>query len=144
MNNRQTRWTDERKRKFLRNLARTGNVTLSARLLGSSRARAYEMRAEDPRFAKLWKDALKEAADNLEGEAWKRAVEGWEEPVFHKGDVCGHVRKYSDTLLVLLLKHTKRRKYADRMETTMKAELEIKTRPEELTDEELAEIIKKG
>jgi hypothetical protein len=143
-NNRQTSWTDERKRKFLRNLARIGNVTLSARLLGSSRARAYEMRAEDPHFAKLWKDALREAADNLEAEAHRRAVTGVDEPVFYKGEVCGHIRRYSDTLLHVLLKHTKPRKYTERRETTHKGTLEVKTSAKDLSDDQLAAIAARG
>ena len=40
----------------------------------------------------------------LEAEARRRAAIGVDEPVFYKGEVVGHIRKYSDTLLMFLLK----------------------------------------
>lgn len=141
MNRRQTSWTGERKKKFLRELARTGNTTTAARLVGASRARAYDLRKSDKKFARLWKSALVEAADNLEQEAWRRAVEGWDEPVFHKGEECGIIRKYSDSLLTLLLKHTKRSKYMDRSEVAVNAKVRVgKLRAEDMPDDDLAAI----
>lgn len=141
-NHRQTSWTIERKRKFLANLAKTGNVTTAARLCGSSRSRAYQTRDEDPGFAQSWKAALKEAADNLEAEAWRRAVDGVDEPVFYMGAECGVVRKYSDSLLTLLLKHAKRNKYMERSERTLSGKLEVQhsKKAADMTDDELAEI----
>ena len=53
-----------------------------------------------------------------EDEAFRRAVEGTEEPVYHKGAICGHVRRYSDSLLTLLLKAGDPDKYADRSKVT--------------------------
>ena len=53
-----------------------------------------------------------------EDEAFRRAVEGTEEPVYHKGKVCGSVRRYSDGLLTLLLKAGDPDKYADRSKVT--------------------------
>src|SRR5437870_3224245 len=41
--------------------------------------------------------------DAHEAEATRRAVEGWDEPVFYRGQVWGHVRRYSDTLLLARL-----------------------------------------
>jgi hypothetical protein len=40
--------------------------------------------------------------------------------VFHKGEVCGYVRHYSDTLLSLLLKAENPDKYADRQQVEHK------------------------
>jgi hypothetical protein len=57
------------------------------------------------------------AADALEAEAIRRAFEGQEEPTgWYKGQPGGYVRRYSDTLLIFLLKGAKPEKYADRME----------------------------
>jgi hypothetical protein len=42
--------------------------------------------------------------DALEREAWRRAVEGFDEPVHYQGEVVGYVKKYSDRMLELLLK----------------------------------------
>ena len=40
----------------------------------------------------------------MEEEARIRAMFGVKQPVFYKGEVCGSVRKYSDVLLIFLLK----------------------------------------
>jgi hypothetical protein len=40
----------------------------------------------------------------LETEMRRRALVGWDEPVFHAGKVVGHVRKFSDALLIFALK----------------------------------------
>jgi hypothetical protein len=42
--------------------------------------------------------------DLLEDEALRRAEDGVAEPRFYEGRLCGHVQKYSDTLLIFLLK----------------------------------------
>jgi hypothetical protein len=48
----------------------------------------------------------------LEAEARRRAVQGWDEPVFHQGRKVGTIRKYSDRMLEILLKGTGRRSSA--------------------------------
>ena len=48
--------------------------------------------------------ALEEAADKLEMEAFRRAVEGIGENTYFRGDVVGSVTRYSDWLLMFLLK----------------------------------------
>ena len=57
--------------------------------------------------------AREEAADTLEAEARRRAIEGVEEPVFHKGERVGTVRKHSDLLLIFLLKGARPQKFRD-------------------------------
>jgi hypothetical protein len=57
------------------------------------------------------------AADRLEEEAWRRAVDGVEEPVgFYRGEPGAYVRRYSDTLLIFLLKGLRPEKYRERYE----------------------------
>ena len=41
-------------------------------------------------------------------------MDGYEEPVFHRGEVCGHVRRYSDRLMELLLCGHRPEKYRNR------------------------------
>jgi hypothetical protein len=78
-------------------------------------------------YSPQWKDdltlqaALKEAedaaADKIEAEAFRRAVEGVEKPVgWHKGKPGGYVREYSDTLLIFLLKGLRPERYKERVE----------------------------
>ena len=57
------------------------------------------------------------AADVLEAEACRRAVEGVEKPVgWYKGEPGGYVREYSDILTIFLLKGLRPEKYRDRVE----------------------------
>ncbi len=51
------------------------------------------------------------AFDVLKDEAIRRGYEGWREPVFYQGHQCGTIRRYSDRLLMALLKLGKPEKY---------------------------------
>lgn len=89
---------------FLDSLRVTGNVSAAARLVGKARASLYRIRRNDPDFAAAWQDALEEAVDWLELEALRCAVEGTEENRFSKGEIVGTITRYSDCLLMFLLK----------------------------------------
>jgi hypothetical protein len=110
------RVTLRKKAIFLGHLAKTGNVTKAAEATGWARRVAYRHRENDPTFAEAWEDAEQQYADLLEREADRRAVEGVDEPRFYEGGVCGHVRKYSDTLLIFRLKALRPDKYRERQE----------------------------
>lgn len=103
---------------FLKVLSKTGNVTKSARAAKVDRSTVYDHRNNDPVFAALWLEAEAEASDLLEAEAWRRAVEGVNEPVFQGGEQVGVIRKYSDSLMGLLLKAHKPEKYRERTDVT--------------------------
>jgi hypothetical protein len=106
--------TLKKRETFLRALAETSNVTHSATLVKMSRQRMYQIRDEDPDFAEAWADAEQQAADNLEAEAWRRGHEGIKEPLHYQGELTGDfVQKYSDTLLIFLLKGARPDKYRD-------------------------------
>jgi len=95
-----------RKRKvFLKVLADTASVAAAAKACGYQDAttlQAYRRDNED--FAEEWNNAMEAAATVLEAEMVRRAVDGVMEPVFFKGTVVGHIRKYSDTLLQFALR----------------------------------------
>jgi hypothetical protein len=95
-------------------LAETGNVSKACAAAEVGRATHYEWLRDDPQYAKDAADAMEHAADLLEEEARRRAHDGVDEPVFYQGEVCGTVRKYSDTLLIFLLKGAKPDKFRER------------------------------
>lgn len=101
--------------RFISVLAEFCNVSEAARAAGISRTAAYDWRQDDPDFAALWDEAESVAVDKLEREAWRRAVEGYEEPVFYLGEQKGTVRKYSDRLIEILLKGHRPEKFVDRI-----------------------------
>jgi hypothetical protein len=106
------RMTEERKALFLAELARHGVVARAARAASPHSENGCAMsfrdaRREDPDFAVAWEDAMEQARGALEFELHRRAVEGWEEPIYggrHKEKVVGTVRRYSDRLLELRAK----------------------------------------
>lgn len=98
-------------RAFLASLALTGNVSEAARSATVARGHVYEWRDKHADFAAEWDVAMEEAADYLETEARRRAVEGVEEPVYQRGERVGTIRRYSDTLLIFLLNGARPQKY---------------------------------
>lgn len=102
-------WQD----KFVRALARTGNVSVAVKAARVSRTAAYEERKADSNFATRWAEALDEATDALEEEARLRAVVGRLRPVYQGGIQVGAIREYSDGLLTLLLKANRPAKFRE-------------------------------
>lgn len=101
-----------KKDEFLRAYAGTGNVTAAVRVVGISRKTPYLWFKKDEAFREDFRFARREAIDSLESEARRRAVEGVEEQHFDKdGNLAFTVRKYSDTLLIFLLKGANPKKY---------------------------------
>lgn len=101
---------------FCHVLADTGQVKLACKAIDVSRASAYVWRREVPEFRAAWDAAREMAAEALEDEAYRRAT-GYEEPVYNaKGELAGSITKYSDTLLIFMLKGAKPEKYRERVE----------------------------
>jgi hypothetical protein len=108
--------TPKKRASFLAALRSTGgNVSRSCEKAVLSRVAAYDWRAADPQFAREWDEAVEFGTDELEEEARRRAFTGVDEPVFYQGEVCGEVRKYSDTLLIFLLKGRRPDRYRERV-----------------------------
>ncbi|MFY9223216.1 MAG: terminase [Blastocatellia bacterium] len=112
--------TPEKRLEFLEALERTGSVSRAANHCRVHRRSFYRHRLESPDFAKAWDESAKIGrevlADQLEREADKRAIEGWDEPRFYEGNHCGDVRKFSDTLLILRLKALRPDKYRENIQ----------------------------
>lgn len=87
------------------------SVTCAAERCGRSRATVYRWKREDQEFSDAWDDALEAGTDRLEAEAIRRGFEGIEKPVFYKGNIVGHIREYSDTMLAMQLNARRPEKY---------------------------------
>ena len=99
---------------FLDVLTLSPNVANAAKAAGVVRQTPYVVRKLQPEFGVCWNQALDESIERLEAEAHRRAFEGYDEPVFYKGDEVGAVRKYSDVLAIFLLKAHRPERYRDR------------------------------
>lgn len=97
---------------FLERLARSSSVSGAIKAANTTSAVVYHRRQTDKNFAAAWADALERGFDRLEDVATARAVDGWDEGVWHKGDLVGWNRKYSDTLLMFKMKGARPAKYA--------------------------------
>ena len=107
---------------FLKHLAEYGNIKKAAELSNISYSAIFRYRKKNKKFNKEMESALESAAVLLEDEAKRRAIEGIEEPIFYKGQSTGSKIKYSDKLLITLLKAHYPEKYAEK---TIVATVEI-------------------
>ncbi len=96
-------WTEARQRAFLRALSETGCVRDACARVQISSTSAYRMRRRSAAFERAWERAIARAVPTLEQAAYERAVIGWDEPVYQGGKLVGARRRYSDSLLRLLI-----------------------------------------
>jgi hypothetical protein len=89
---------------FLTALENAHSVRNACAMARYARRSVYRWRAEDPEFAALWATAVQMAGDLLEEEADRRGRDGYDVPVFHRGEVCGTKRMYANGLLLARLK----------------------------------------
>lgn len=130
------------KPQFLDALRDLGVVRAACEKAGVPYRTAYNHREQEEAFAADWDEALEQAADLMELEARRRAVEGVEKRVYHQGEQIDVVKSYSDTLLIFLLKAARPHKYRDHYvhEVTGKDGGPVRFRAEDLTDDQLAAI----
>ncbi|TLU72691.1 hypothetical protein [Lichenicoccus roseus] len=106
--------------RFLATLSVTGNPSAACRASTMTRRQLNELLEADAEFVRCYHEALEEAADMLEAEAWRRALEGVPHPIVNSGKpvldpATGGtlmVRRYSDTLLMMLLRGSKPDKFS--------------------------------
>ena len=156
-----------KKRAFLAAYETVGNISRAARSADISRGTHYDWMEKDPAYRAGFEKAHRRASDLLEEEARRRAMEGYHEPVVYKGHFTGEwvmpdgsdpwdpetgrrkpgavfernvVRRYSDTLLIFLMKGNNPDKFGDKLRHS--GVVGMPERPEDyhrMTDEEIAQ-----
>lgn len=114
MNKARTERTNKKREKFLNALAESASVVKACEIAKIGRRTVYEWREKDKDFAAAWERALDIGTDALEDEATRRAFEGWDEPVHYQGVATSSIRKYSDTLLIFMLKARRPERFKER------------------------------
>ncbi|MGC1273927.1 MAG: hypothetical protein WBC44_09485 [Planctomycetaceae bacterium] len=105
---------------FLAAYAETGNISTAAKASKIERKTHWDWMHGDATYPERFEAAKEQAIETLEAEARRRAVEGVEEPAgWYKGKSCGTVRKYSNTLLIFLLKGAAPEKYRERVDNKL-------------------------
>lgn len=102
------RFTPDLKQRIVTMLTRSGVIEHVLAFLQVSRRDYEASRQLDPDFADACDDAVSVRKHAIEEEITRRAIDGWEEPIFtvRNGvrEQCGSVRKFSDALLLALAK----------------------------------------
>ena len=96
---------------FLEELAASCNPALAANKAGCNRQTAFKHKLSCEAFSERWDKALDTGVALLEECAMDRAINGWLEPVYAKGECIDYKRKYSDTLTIFMLKHWRPSRY---------------------------------
>lgn len=104
--------SEHRKAAFLEAFRVSGNVSQAAKAAGCGRTTVYGWQEHDETFALAYRQAELEAVDVLEAEARRRAL-GYETTVLDNHGHAHPVTRYSDLLLIFLLKGARPEKYRD-------------------------------
>jgi len=99
---------------FLELLTEGHTIRHACRETGIGRTTVYEARQDDAGFRAAWDDAVTVGIEALEEEARRRAVDGVRDFKM-AGDQIVPMQRYSDTLLVFLLKAKRPEVYRERI-----------------------------
>ena len=103
--------TEEFKAAFLDMLQQLPIKSQICRVMGINYKTVDRAQREDPEFDKEVRAAMEIGYDTLEAEAWRRAATGIKEPIHYKGMKVDEVNKYSDKLLMFLMKGYRPKKF---------------------------------
>ncbi len=121
-------------RAFLECYREMGVIRRACKVAKVGRSSHYEWMEDNPAYRAAFEAAKEDAADSLELEVYRRAVKGVKKPVgWYKGVAGGHVREFSDLLLMFQLKALRPEKYRERVELRGAfANLDIAALPDDL------------
>ena len=93
--------------RFLAEFALGCNIKDAAKVARVGRTTVHYAREQDAVFSAAFEAMREEAADRIRAEVSRRAIDGWEEPVFGRvgkdqDGIVGYVRKFDSALLARL------------------------------------------
>lgn len=98
-------WMRSKKlQRFIMYLKQDGNVSEALRKGKVTRSYVYDRRQTDLEFADAFEAARLCGREVLVDEAHRRAYRGVRKEIYHQGEVVGTEQRYSDTLLMFLIK----------------------------------------
>ena len=101
-------WTPAARAAFIEHLSRCGIVLDAAKAVGLSAQSAYGLRNRDPEFMRAWDTARDVAREHIADTVYSRALDGWQEEVWYKGEMVGHRQRQNPMLLLRLLERLDR------------------------------------
>jgi hypothetical protein len=103
----------ERKKEFLRLFREEISIAATCRRMNITKNCNFHWCHRDPEFVRAMTRAREDVADNLAAESLRRAYTGILEDVYYRGSVIGQKRRYSDRMLIFLLKWLLPEKYGN-------------------------------
>jgi hypothetical protein len=98
--------TRETQDTYLLRIATSGLEHESASALGVAFTQIEELKRSDPEFEVAVEEAKSLYQERLQRTVASRAIYGWEEPVYHQGEICGYILKRDHKLLELEARRT--------------------------------------
>lgn len=100
----ETKFTAEMLATILNEICNTGVVGLACMTCGISLSHFRRLRGEHEELQAITDEAMALYHDRLRYTIHNKAVDGWDEPVFYKGEEVGTVHRFSEKLLELQAK----------------------------------------
>jgi len=129
------RSTDKNQRAFIAAYTHCASVSESARIVGLDRKQHYEWLKADRHYRAAFEAEAEQAAQSLEDEAVRRALEGVKRPMYYRGKPVRTGRgrsgrtvyevEYSDQLLVLLLKRFRPQLYREHVTAEVSGTIDL-------------------
>lgn len=94
---------DQDQVKFLVNYMQHGVLSTTARKSSVHMQSHREWLETSSAYREAFEKCHNAFIDKLREAAYSRAVDGWQEPVFFRGEQCGEITKFDNTLLMRLL-----------------------------------------
>lgn len=107
--------------KFLAAFSELGTVAGAVVKSGISDESHYRWMKQSAAYRKAYAQAEERSISRLEAEAVRRATEGSKDPIFYAGSKVGDVTRYSDVLLIFLLKAKRPDVYRERLDARILA-----------------------
>ena len=104
---------------FLAAFAEHATVAAAAKVADVGRRTHYDWLEADEAYAARFTDVEEGVTEALEAEARRRAQHGVDEPVHYQGKKVDTIRRYSDTLLIFLLKARRPEMYRERVDHSL-------------------------
>jgi hypothetical protein len=104
---------ERRQELFLKSLRASRTIEGAVETSGVTRSQHRNWLDKDEAYQDKYNETIEEISESLEREAIRRAVDGWDEPVYQGGILVGVKRKFSDSLLIFMLKGVRQEKYRE-------------------------------
>jgi len=116
--------TQIRAKAFLEAFTQTCNLTQAARVAGIGVRQHYRW-LENEAYRAKFEQAKVLASQCLEDRIIEGALDGWDEPVYYKGQLCGTVRRFDLARREILLRAHNPAKYGAKVEHDVHGAIEI-------------------